>query len=67
MAGESDDLDKLFESVADGESVDWDALERNAPDEESRALIRRAAADRGRSRTSIGRRSMRSHSPKMPR
>ena len=40
MAGESDDLDKLFESVADGESVDWDALERNAPDEESRALIR---------------------------
>jgi tRNA A-37 threonylcarbamoyl transferase component Bud32 len=40
MAGESDDLDKLFESVADGESVDWDALEREAPDEESRALIR---------------------------
>ena len=40
MAGESDDLDKLFESVADGESVDWDALERSAPDEESRALIR---------------------------
>ena len=40
MAGESDDLDKLFESVADGESVDWDALERNAPDEEARALIR---------------------------
>src|SRR5262245_18962172 len=40
MAGESDDLDKLFESVADGESVDWDALERAAPDEESRALIR---------------------------
>src|SRR5262245_30334883 len=40
MAGESDDLDKLFESVADGESVDWDALEREAPDEETRALIR---------------------------
>src|SRR6185295_8790683 len=40
MAGESDDLDKLFESVADGESVDWDALERQAPDEETRALIR---------------------------
>jgi len=40
MAGESDDLDKLFESVADGESLDWDALERSAPDEESRALIR---------------------------
>jgi len=40
MAGESDDLDRLFESVADGESVDWDALERSAPDEESRALIR---------------------------
>jgi tRNA A-37 threonylcarbamoyl transferase component Bud32 len=40
MAGESDDLDKLFESVADGESVDWDALERDAPDEESRAVIR---------------------------
>jgi serine/threonine-protein kinase len=40
MAGESDDLDKLFESVADGESVDWDALERQAPDEESRRLIR---------------------------
>jgi len=39
MAGESDDLDKLFESVADGESVDWDALEREAPDEETRALI----------------------------
>ena len=40
MAGESDDLDKLFESVADGESVDWDAREREAPDEETRALIR---------------------------
>jgi len=40
MAGESEDLDKLFESVADGESVDWDELERKAPDEESRALIR---------------------------
>src|SRR4030095_12001032 len=40
MAGESDDLDKLFESVADGDSVDWDALERAAPDEESRARIR---------------------------
>ena len=41
MAGESDDLDKLFESVADGESIDWDALERAAPDEEKRALLRR--------------------------
>ena len=41
MAGESDDLDKLFESVADGESIDWDALERAASDEESRALLRR--------------------------
>jgi hypothetical protein len=41
MAGESDDLDNLFESVADGESVDWDALERAAPDEETRALLRR--------------------------
>jgi tRNA A-37 threonylcarbamoyl transferase component Bud32 len=40
MAGEPEDLDKLFESVADGESVDWDALERDAPDEESRTLIR---------------------------
>lgn len=40
MAGESDDLEKLFESVADGESVDWDKLERNAPDEDTRALIR---------------------------
>jgi hypothetical protein len=40
MAGDSEDLDKLFESVADGESVDWDALERQAPDEETRALIR---------------------------
>ena len=40
MAGEPDDLDKLFESVADGESVDWDALEREAPDEQTRALIR---------------------------
>jgi serine/threonine-protein kinase len=41
MAGESEDLDKLFELVADGEAVDWDALERAAPDEESRALLRR--------------------------
>jgi protein kinase-like protein len=40
MAGDSEDLDKLFESVADGESVDWDALERQAPDEQARALIR---------------------------
>ena len=40
MAGESDDLDKLFESVADGESVDWDALERAAPNDEALALIR---------------------------
>jgi hypothetical protein len=40
MAGEPEDLDKLFESVADGESVDWDKLEREAPDEESRAIIR---------------------------
>jgi len=39
MAGE-DDLDKLFELVADGEAVDWDALERAAPDEETRALLR---------------------------
>jgi hypothetical protein len=41
MAGESEDLDKLFELVADGDAVDWDALERGAPDEESRALLRR--------------------------
>jgi RNA polymerase sigma-70 factor (ECF subfamily) len=40
MAGESDDLDKLFESVADGESVDWDALERAAPNDETRAQLR---------------------------
>jgi Protein kinase domain len=40
MAGELDDLDKLFESVADGESIDWDALERAAPDDEALALIR---------------------------
>jgi serine/threonine protein kinase len=40
MAGESDDLDKLFESVADGESVNWDALERDAPDDQTRALLR---------------------------
>ena len=40
MSGESDDLGKLVESVADGESVDWDELERAAPDEESRQLIR---------------------------
>jgi Protein kinase domain len=40
MAGESNDLDKLFESVADGESVDWDALEREAPDDEALAFIR---------------------------
>jgi serine/threonine-protein kinase len=41
MAGESDELDKLFESVADGESIDWDALERAASDEETRALLRK--------------------------
>src|SRR5262245_12123874 len=40
MAGDSEDLDKLFESVADGESVDWDALEREAPDDETSPLIR---------------------------
>src|SRR5262245_44497508 len=40
MAGESDDLDKLFELVADGESVDWDALEQAAPDDETLARIR---------------------------
>ncbi|HEY1303281.1 MAG TPA: serine/threonine-protein kinase [Vicinamibacterales bacterium] len=39
MAGESDDLDKLFESVADGESIDWDAREQSAPDDEALALI----------------------------
>ena len=39
MAGE-DDLDKLFELVADGEAVDWDALEGAAPDDETRALLR---------------------------
>jgi serine/threonine-protein kinase len=40
MAGESVDLDKLFESVADGESIDWDALEQAAPNDEALALIR---------------------------
>jgi protein kinase-like protein len=40
MAGESDDLDKLLELVADGESVDWDALEQGAPDDETLARIR---------------------------
>lgn len=41
MAGESDDLDKVFESVADGEPVDWDALERAARDEHTRVRLRR--------------------------
>ena len=40
MSGESDDLDKLLGSIADGDSIDWDELERVAPDEESRRLIR---------------------------
>jgi hypothetical protein len=40
MSGSAVDLEKIFESVADGESVDWDALERAAPDEKSRALLR---------------------------
>ena len=40
MSGSAVDLEKIFESVADGESVDWDALERAAPDEESRVLLR---------------------------
>lgn len=40
MAGETVDLDKLFESVADGESIDWDALEQAAPNDEALALIR---------------------------
>src|SRR4029453_7285315 len=40
MAGGSDDFDKLFESVADGESIGWDALARAAHYQEARALIR---------------------------
>jgi serine/threonine-protein kinase len=40
MSGDSDDLDKLIERVADGQSVDWDELERAAPDEDSRRIVR---------------------------
>ena len=37
---EADDLDKLFEQIADGGSVDWDALERAAPSDETRQRLR---------------------------
>src|SRR5262245_49637479 len=37
---EADDLDKLLEQIADGGSVDWDALEREAPDDETRRRLR---------------------------
>ena len=40
MPGRSDDLGKLLELVADGESVDWDEFAKAAPDEESRNLLR---------------------------
>jgi hypothetical protein len=40
MSGHSDDLEKLIEAVADGQSVDWDELERAAPDEDSRKMVR---------------------------
>ncbi|HET9386034.1 MAG TPA: serine/threonine-protein kinase, partial [Gemmatimonadales bacterium] len=40
MSGHSDDLEKLIEAVADGQSVDWDELERAAPDEASRQMVR---------------------------
>lgn len=40
MPGDSGYLEKLIEQVADGQSVDWDALERDAPDEESRLMVR---------------------------
>lgn len=40
MPGDSGYLEKLIEKVADGQSVDWDVLERDAPDEESRLMVR---------------------------
>src|SRR5262245_13336854 len=40
MSGHSDDLDQLLELIADGGSVDWDELERAAPDEATRQRIR---------------------------
>jgi serine/threonine-protein kinase len=40
MPGDSGYLEKLIEKVADGQSVDWDALERDAPDEEARLMVR---------------------------
>jgi serine/threonine-protein kinase len=40
MPGDSGYLEKLIERVADGQSVDWDVLERDAPDEEARLMVR---------------------------
>jgi len=40
MPGPFDDFEKLLQMVADGESVDWDTLEKAASDEETRALLR---------------------------
>ncbi len=39
MSGEPDDLEKLLASVADGGSVNWDELEKAAPDDEARAIL----------------------------
>lgn len=39
MSGEPDDLEKLLESVADGETIDWDEREKAALDEEARAIL----------------------------
>jgi hypothetical protein len=40
MPEDPDDLEKLLKQVADGDSVDWDGLERAAPDDETLALLR---------------------------
>jgi serine/threonine-protein kinase len=39
MADDSDFLEKLAESVADGDSIDWEQLERLAPDDVRRRLL----------------------------
>jgi hypothetical protein len=39
MASEADPLGTLSESIADGESLDWDALRAAAPDEGARRLL----------------------------
>jgi len=39
MALNADPLGKLSESIADGESIDWDALRDSAPDDDVRRLL----------------------------